>query len=171
MPENTNPELQAHANGAPPVDSSNFYGLVVRDYEKTDTDIATIDMARDLGPATVLRNLTRWGRNVRDSVITSPRFAAVNTSTALNRRMQSRDMTDDIVANQTNLTTRFATASVQHSVAAGLEVSSENSINHARSAPDAPTADLFHPNPDDPFVGPISRTGAKTDGHAVSTAA
>ena len=28
----------------------------------------------------------------------------VNTSTAINRQLQSRDMTDEIVANQTNLT-------------------------------------------------------------------
>ncbi|MEO7134384.1 MAG: TonB-dependent receptor, partial [Vicinamibacterales bacterium] len=171
VPANTNPELEAYANSAPPVDQSNFYGLVARDYEKTDTDIATVDVARDLGSATVVRNLTRWGQNVRDSVITAPRFAAVNTSTALNRQFQSRDMTDDIVANQTNLTTRIATGAVRHSIAAGFEVSSENSLNYARTAPAAPTADLYHPNPNDPFTGPITRTGAKTDGNAKSTAA
>ena len=171
VPANTNPELQAYANGAAPVDESNFYGLVNRDYENTDTDIATVDVAHDLGSSTVIRNLTRWGRNVRDSVITAPRFVAVNTSTALNRQFQSRDMTDDIVANQTNLTTRVATGPVQHSIAAGVEVSSENSLNYARTAPAAPTADLYHPNPNDPFTGPITRTGAKTDGTAKSAAA
>ena len=41
VPANTNPELAAYANGAPPVDQSNFYGLTTRDYEKTDTDLAT----------------------------------------------------------------------------------------------------------------------------------
>jgi catecholate siderophore receptor len=171
VPVTTNPDLQAYANGAPPVDWSNFYGLEDRDYEKTDTDIATLDVARDLGSATIIRNLTRWGRNVRDSVITAPRFANVNTSTVLNRQFQSRDMTDDIVANQTNLNTRFDTGSVQHAIAAGFEVSTENSINYARTAPAAPTADLFDPNPDDPFSGPITRTGASTDGNAKSTAA
>ena len=171
VPANTNPELQAYANGAAPVDSSNFYGLVARDYEKTDTDIATVDVAHDLGSATVIRNLTRWGRNVRDSVITAPRFVAVNTSTAINRQFQSRDMTDDIVANQTNLASRFATGSVQHSIAAGVEVSSENSLNYARTAPAAPVADLYNPNPNDPFTGAITRTGAYTDGSAASAAA
>ncbi len=109
VPVNTNPELAAYSNGAPPVDQSNFYGLVTRDYEKTDTDLATVDVAHDFGQTTVLRNLTRWGRNVRDSVITAPRFVAVNTSTAINRQLQSRDMTDEILANQTNLTSRFST--------------------------------------------------------------
>ena len=81
VPANTNPELQAFANSAPPVDRSNYYGLVGRDYERTDTDVVTVDVAHDLGGATTLRNLTRWGRNVRDSVITAPRFVAVNAST------------------------------------------------------------------------------------------
>jgi catecholate siderophore receptor len=170
VPANTNPELAAFANGLPPVDQSNFYGLIARDYENTDTDIATVDVARDVGAATVVRNLTRWGRNVRDSVITAPRFASVNTSTALNRQLQSRDMTDDILANQTNLTTRVSTGSIAHAIVAGVEVSSENSVNYARTGPTAPTADLYHPNPNEPYPGPIVRSGASTDGTAHSTA-
>jgi catecholate siderophore receptor len=171
VPANTNPELQAYSNSAPPVDQSNFYGLVNRDYERTDTDLATIDVARDLGASSVVRNLTRWGKNVRDSVITAPRFVAVNTSTALNRQLQSRDMVDDILANQTNLTSRFATGSLQHSIAAGVEFSSEQSLNYARVGPLAPTADLYNPNPMDPYPGPIVRSGASTDGVANSAAA
>jgi catecholate siderophore receptor len=171
VPANTNPELQAYASGAAPVDQSNFYGLVARDYENTDTDLATADVAHDLGPSTVVRNLTRWGRNVRDSVITAPRFVAVNTSTALNRQLQSRDMSDEILANQTNLTTRQSTGSLGHAITAGIEFSSESSVNYARTGPAAPTADLYHPNPNDPYPGPIVRSGASTDGAAASAAA
>jgi catecholate siderophore receptor len=171
VPANTNPELAEYANGAPPVDQSNFYGLVDRDYEKTDTDLVTLDVARDVSPSTVVRNLTRWGRNVRDSVITAPRFVAVNTSTAINRQLQSRDMTDEILANQTNLTSRFNTGGIRHAVTAGLEFSTESSVNFARTGPTAPTADLYHPNPLDPYPGPIVRSGASTDGAADSTAA
>ncbi len=171
VPANTNPELAAYANGVPPVDQANFYGLAARDYEKTDTDLATFDIAHDLGAATIVRNLTRWGRNVRDSVITAPRFAAVNTSTAINRQLQSRDMTDDILANQTNLTSRFATGAVGHAITAGLELSTEQSLNYARTGPTAPTADLYDPNPNDPYPGPIVRSGARTDGAANSAAA
>jgi catecholate siderophore receptor len=171
VPVNTNPELAAYSNGAPPVDQTNFYGLVTRDYEKTDTDMATIDVARDLGTSSVVRNLTRWGKNVRDSVITAPRFVAVNTSTALNRQLQSRDMVDDILANQTNLTSRFATGGITHATVAGVEFSTEQSLNYARVGPLAPTADLYNPNPMDPYPGPIVRSGASTDGTANSAAA
>ena len=171
VPANTNPELQAYTNGAPPVDQSNFYGLVARDYEKTDTDLATLEVARSFSDSAQLTNLTRWGRNVRDSVITAPRFAAVNTSTAINRQLQSRDMTDTIVANNTNLTTRFATGSVTHAVATGVELASEGSLNYARTGPTAPTADLYNPDPMAPYPGPIVRSGASTDGNATSVAA
>jgi catecholate siderophore receptor len=171
VPATTNPELAAFANGTPPVDQSNFYGLLQRDYENTDTDLATVDVARDLGRDTVVRNLTRWGRNVRDSIITAPRFVAVNTGTALNRQLQSRDMTDEILANQTNLTTRVSTGAIDHAIVAGVELSSESSVNHARIGPTAPTADLYHPNPNDPYPGPIVRSGASTDGTANSMAA
>lgn len=171
VPANTNPELLAYANGAPPVAQTNFYGLLDRDYENTTTDVVSVAAAADLSSATQVRNLSRWGRNVRDSVITAPRFASVNTGTAINRRLQSRDMTDEIIANQTNLTTRFATAGLDHAVTAGVEFASESSVNFARTGPAAPLADLYHPNPFDPYPGPIQRTGAKTDGAATSASA
>lgn len=170
-PTTSNPVLVAHAGGMPPVDQSNFYGALNRDYEHTETDVVTADLARDFGASTVVRNLTRWGRNVRDSVITAPRFASVNTSTVLNRQFQSRDMTDDIVSNQTNLTTRVATGAVSHAIAAGLEFAREHSVNYARTAPAAPQTELFNPNPLDPFTGAITRTGANNDGTAASAAA
>lgn len=171
VPVNTNPELADYANGAPPVDQTNYYGLIERDYEKTDTDMATVDVSHTLGTSTVIRNLTRWGRNVRDSVITAPRFVAVNTSTAINRQLQSRDMTDEILANQTNLTSRVTTGPLGHTLVGGVELSAESSINYARVGPAAPNADLYHPNPNDPYPGPIVRSGASTDGAADSTAA
>jgi catecholate siderophore receptor len=171
VPANTNPELQAFANAAPPVDQTNFYGLLDRDYERTSTDLLTVDVGRDLSSSMQVRNLTRWGRNVRDSVITAPRFASVNTSTAINRQLQSRDMTDDIVANHTNLTARFGAAGFEHAISTGVEFASERSVNYARSGPTAPTADLYNPNPLDPYPGPIARTGAKTDGAAASASA
>jgi catecholate siderophore receptor len=170
VPANTNPVLQAYSNGMPPVDQRNFYGLTARDYEKTDTDIATMQLEYDAGRALTLRNVTRYGATSRDSVITAPRFAGIETSTEINRQLQSRDMNDGIVANQTNVTSRFRTGPVGHALSAGLELSAETSENHARSGPTAPAADLFHPSPSDPYSGPIARTGAFTRGTADSAA-
>ncbi len=139
-----------------------------RDYEKTDTDLATVDVAHDVGSATVVRNLTRWGRNVRDSVITAPRFVAVNTSTAINRQLQSRDMTDEILANQTNLTTRVVdrrgrvTRSSRGSRCRPRARSTTRASGRLRRPPIS-----INPNPNDPYPGPIVRSGASTDGTAI----
>jgi len=171
VPVNTNPELEEYSNSTPPVAQSNFYGLVGRDYEDTNTDMVTADLAHDINTQVSLRNLSRWGQNTRDSIITAPRFVAVNTSTDINRQLQSRDMKDSILANQTNLTARFRTSSVPHAVVAGLEVSSELSENFARIGPPAPITDLYNPNPFDPYTGPVVRSGARTSGSADSVAA
>jgi catecholate siderophore receptor len=96
---------------------------------------------------------------------------AVNTSTALNRQLQSRDMTDEVLANNTNLASRFNTGPIGHALVGGVELSTESSVNYARIGPVAPAADLYDPNPDDPYPGPIVRSGASTDGAALSTAA
>jgi catecholate siderophore receptor len=171
VPANTNPQLAAHSNSQPPVDSSNFYGLRARDYEDTTTDVSTVQVDHSFNDRFTLRNTSRYGRNVRDSVITAPRFAAVNTSTAINRQLQSRDMTDTIVANNTNTMGRFASGSLLHAISAGIELSREASENFARVGPAAPQADLFNPNPSDPYPGPIVRSGARTKGVATSAAA
>jgi catecholate siderophore receptor len=172
VPANSNPELRAYANGAPPVDSSNYYGLVHRDYETTSTDVSTVKLDhRTAGGAVSIRNLTRYGRNDRDSVLTSPRFASVETSTAVMRQLQSRDMVDTILANQTSVVARFSTGELQHALSTGVEFSQESSENFARSGPAAAPTDLYHPNPFDPYSGPIVRTGASSAGIADSAAA
>jgi catecholate siderophore receptor len=166
---NTDPVLAAHANEAPPVDFSHFYGLKQRDFEKVITDIATAEIAHDFNASVTLRNLLRYGQTRRDSVITAPRFADLDpgpetvNGTLINRQIQSRDQTDTILANLTDLTLRFKTGEIGHAVAAGIEYSRETSINYLRTGPAAPLADLFHPNPDDPYPASITRTGEKND--------
>jgi catecholate siderophore receptor len=161
--------LDAYVGMAPPVESSNFYGLVARDYEDTKTDIATLDFQHDPSPRLALRNQLRYGRNDRDSVITAPRFASPASPTLytqINRQLQSRDMTDTILSNQATLTAHFQTGGAQHALVTGLDLGREESVNHLRTGPTAPLADLFAPNPDDPYPGPIARTGAVNDGEA-----
>jgi catecholate siderophore receptor len=170
VPANTGP-LAEYSGEQPPVAQSNFYGLRERDYELTKTDIGTALFRHQFDEVWTLRDQLRYGRNRRDSVITAPRFANVNSETdytRINRNLQSRDMTDTIFANQTDLTGRLGGG--RHTLVAGVEVVRETSENLARSGPAAPQADLFSPNPSDPYPGPITHTGAKTDATADSFA-
>jgi catecholate siderophore receptor len=165
----TNIPLADHADQPAPVDFDNFYGLTDRDYEKTVTGLATVEVAHDLSDSLTFRSLARHGRSDRDSVITAPRFAATD-GTALNRQLQSRDLEDTITILQNDLTATFRTGGVEHDVVAGVEVAREGSTNFSRSGPAAPLADLFDPDPGQPYAGPITRTGARTESRADSGA-
>jgi len=172
------------------LDWSNFYGLVSRDYEKVDSDAFTAIAEHKFNTGTSLRNLTRYGRNKRDAVVTPPR-AASNPPTAPSptnggfdpgydptkpqiRRTDTKyqDRVDETLSNQTNFTTAFETGAVKHTLVAGLEISREDQKsfskaddNTAASAPNAgrpPIADLYNPNPHTPYTPAIHRTGAYT---------
>jgi catecholate siderophore receptor len=161
----TNVPLADYADQPAPVDFDNFYGLTDRDYEKTVTDLATVEVAHDLGESITLRSLARHGSSERDSIITSPRFAS-NDSTLINRQLQSRDLEDTIDILQNDLTAVFETGEIHHALVAGVEIARESSENFLRTGPAAPLADLFDPDPGAPYAGPITRTGARTEGTA-----
>jgi catecholate siderophore receptor len=180
VPANTNAALARYSDKAAPVDFSNFYGTS-DDFEKTRTDIPTALLEHDFNESFSLRNLTRFGRSDRDSAITAPRFRSVNTSTEINRQLQSRDQSDTIFANQTDFTSRFDTWRLNHTLVASLEYAHETSENHARAiftndvpitggAPTAPYADLENPDHDAGRFGPLRRTGAYTEAKSDSVA-
>ena len=166
----THVPLAEYADQPAPVDFENFYGLTDRDYEETETGIATAALEHDFTPQASLRVLARGGRSERDSVITAPRFAS-NSSTDLNRQIQARDLEDEILAGQADLNLRFPTGAIEHALVAGAELSREGAENRARTGPAAPLADLFDPDPQVPYDGTIAYTGARTDNRADTVAA
>jgi catecholate siderophore receptor len=158
----TNPDLLP---GVPPVPFSNYYGSLTRDYERIKTDLATGILEHDFSDDLKFRSALRWGRNHRDSITSSPRFASVNTGTTINRNFQSRDQLDESRSWQSDLRWDTTTGSVKHEIVAGFEASREDSRNDVRvsSTGSAPTTDLFDPDPWAPYTGIISYNGAYTD--------
>lgn len=108
------------------VDRSKFYGFD-SDYEKTSADIVTAKVTHDFGNGTELSNQLRYNRFWRDVSPTAPRLASSDTSaTGLMRRSKPmRDGVDQSVNNQTDLTTRFATGDIRHTLLTGLEMTYE----------------------------------------------
>ncbi len=169
----TNAPLSGYADQAPPVSFENFYGLTRRDYENTLNDTATATAEHAFGGAASLRSLVRYGRTKRDSLITAPRFEA-NGSTAIRRTdWKSRDQADAILAHQTDVTLRFSTGAVRHTVISGIELARETSENWNRIElnPAAPSTDLFNPTPGQAYTSRLVRDGAVTDATATSAAA
>ena len=169
---NTNVALPTYADKAPPVDFSNFYGLTSRDYEDTATDVSTARFEHDFNASMSLRSVVRAGRTTRDSLITSPRFES-NTGTDIRRTdWKSRDQSDAIVASQTEVTSRFHTASMAHALVTGIEIGRETSENWNRVEQGGlqPSTDLFHPDFSAPYASHLVRDGAVNDATAQSTA-
>jgi catecholate siderophore receptor len=167
------------------LDFGNFYGLLSRDHERMTSDVVTGTVEHRFGRGRTIRNLTRYGRNFLDRVVTAPRAASelnagadpgYDASVAQIRRSdtkyQYRD--DRTITNQTDLNADFATRSVQHSAAAGLELAHDRQPGYA--ATDLftngrpPVTDLFHPEPSQAYVPAIAKTGATSEAHSRSVA-
>jgi catecholate siderophore receptor len=158
------------------LDWSNFYGLAGRDYEKVDSTSGTIIVEHDFSPTMTLRNLTRFGVNDRDAIVTSPRAATLPSQGTgwlpgvpqIRRNdMKSQDREDSIFANQTSLSMQLETGAVHHDIVAGVELSREDQESYARvetSTTPPPFADLYDPDPDQLYPSSkIQRNGASTD--------
>jgi catecholate siderophore receptor len=132
--------------GIPLVPFSNFYGNLNRDYENTTTDILTSTVEHDFNGDLKLRNVSRFGRNDRDSITTAPRFTnATNGSSMVNQQFQSRDQIDTSFANQTELRCDLETGPLEHQLVGGIEISHETSKNHPRIISNTTSTDLYNP--------------------------
>lgn len=186
LPGYTSPDALALSNRRPflnsaaRVDSSNFYGTT-SDFANVDMDMVTARIEHDFASGTKLRNTTRFGRTHNDYRLTAfmgggfPATGALTAASALLATPNPNDpstwtvtrnlptnvnQTNKIAVNQTSLTTTVNTGSVQHDLAAGLELSREEQSNLGyygqgfasvgttyAPAGSMPAANLYNPNP------------------------
>ena len=133
------------------VDRSKFYGLD-SDFEKTSADIVTAKLTHDFGNGMELSNQLRYNRFWRDVSPTAPRLASTDTSaSAIMRRSKPlRDGVDQSWNNQTDLTSRFATGDIRHTLLTGLELSYELSdTSRYALLNNVPSTTVGNPNPAD----------------------
>ncbi|MBB5039530.1 TonB-dependent receptor [Prosthecobacter dejongeii] len=166
--------LNNYKDKAPPVSFDNFYGRENTDFEDVQSDIITGILEHDFSDKLKLRNVLRYGRVYRNSVITAPRFfdtvptaqipdpanpgqfindpATVGNqyTSALNRQMQAREQTQEILSNQTNFTAEFDTGILKHALVTGMELTWERQVNaNAARADAAGRSDIFNPGLND----------------------
>lgn len=166
---------------------SNFYGIASRDYEKTTSDLATVTVDHRFNNTFSLRNLTRYGKNYRDAVLTPPRPATTtpgqgpedpgydpNVPQIRRTDTKYQHRNDRIATNHTDLTAKFNTGTVGHDADFGLEVTRDHQPTYAfadlftNGRP--PVDDLFNPTPDVAYTPALAKTGATSDAHAHTTA-
>ncbi len=172
-------------NAAPAVDLGNYYGSA-DDYEHVRANMFTAKFEHDLSEYTTLRNTSRYGRYTLQRVITGINAlgntftGAANSGTAVvvsdpslwtvSRSRQGRNEVNEILTNQSNLATSFGTGAVSHSLSTGFEFIYERQLNRTMAASGTTAAaNLYRPSTADAF-GPVSLTGARTDGKTVTAA-
>jgi catecholate siderophore receptor len=121
------------------VSPNTFYGLVDRDFRKTNSDELTFRAEHDFGSAVMLRNTARFDHTWQGYIYTQPDDSngnvvgttTANTGTNLTnggyvwRRANTRQGVTDTWTDQIDLTAKFRTGIARHSIAAGLEYDEE----------------------------------------------
>ncbi len=156
-----------YLSGSPiQVPRDNFYGLANNDYEKTNANVLTLKAKHDFSDSLKLQNTLRYGRYDRDSIQTPPRSPNLAANT-VSRSRNARLTEDTILINQTDLTSKFQTGFIEHTLVTGLDVSKETSNATARSVTGATAANLWNPDPYSGSGGNITQ-GAHTEVIATS---
>ena len=112
-----------------------------------------------------LRNTLRYSHNDREHEVTAPRFNAL-TPGFFNRNRPKRDLTETILSNQTDLTAKFDTLGLQHTLVTGVEFSRETLDRTNYAFTGVPQANATNPNPHDSTAGISQRVSARSDGKA-----
>lgn len=170
------------------VDRENYYGSK-GDYEDIQSDMLTVKLEHDLSDSTTLRNLARYGRSNVDRILTGPAGGATSllapgadpSSWTIARTRQLVDQENEILANQTSLSSEFDLAGMRNTLVSGLEFMRESQRNEsgattaqvingvAYPATPLPPANLYNPYPGD-LMGKPYKTGAYTDGETKTAA-
>jgi catecholate siderophore receptor len=155
------------------VREANYYGLD-SDFENIRANMVTLRIEHDFSSNVTLRNTSRYGLNEQERILTAPLQEPVVSPTTdpstwtqgRSRHASFRDNT--VITNQTNLTTRFNTGSIQHSLSSGVEYIYEKQFSRGMGGLGtlAPTS-LYNPDRTGVFTAApdIAPNGAYNDGH------
>lgn len=157
------------------VDESNFYGLARHDYERTTVDIASVTVDHRFSDALHFSNRTQYAHYQRDLSPTAPRIAGNPPAgtpyelIGVNRGKPTREGVDTVLSNMTDVTFRFDTDGLRHTLVTGMEVARETSDARRYTVTGAPPTNLADPDPYSPAPNlRMSRAASETDASANS---
>jgi catecholate siderophore receptor len=157
-----------------PVNRNNYYGALT-DHDDVNVNMFTARIEHDFSDSTTLRNTSRYGLTSEEYVLTGvnaimiPQLANPATWTVARSR-QAKDQTNEILTNQTNLTTAFRTGFIEHTVSSGIEFIYERQKALTFTAAGATAAaNLYNPSTADSFAA-LARNGGSTNGNTATAA-
>jgi catecholate siderophore receptor len=166
------------------VDPSNYYGTT-NDFDDVKADMFTVRLEHDFSAGVKLQNTTRYGKTTEDLLSTSFKapqlvggvyiFPTQNPVSAnnLGRSSVTKDQENTIISNQTNITAKFDTGTIKHSLVAGFELTREEQKTFGIGGLGLlPAESVYDPDPNLQRVGYApSRNGTDTDGTTTTTSA
>ena len=149
-----------------PVPRQNFYGFT-SDFLRTGTDIGTVRIEHDLGPAITISNVARYAWYSRDFRISEPIInAPVGTPLSaipVSLNIWSGNSIETMAWDQASVIGHLQTGSIQHDLVAGVEGGRESSAPEFDNSSGVPTAPLLAPDPKRPFIAASTFPRLKAD--------
>lgn len=151
----TNPDGQAAFDPAlAGLSRDNFYGLS-SDFDDVASDVFLARFEYDLSPAATIDNQTRWSQVDRTARYTVPTGNAGGG--VINTQTQAYDRKNTTLSNLTNLSYRFATGTLKHTLSTGIELTKEES-EAGRFGTVNDTTSAFNPDPNRRVGAPLVPT-------------
>jgi catecholate siderophore receptor len=166
-------------NGPAPVERRNYYGFEHGNYLKTNVDLGTIKFEHDVNSHITFRNQARYAHYHRDVRITEAQIDATTLDTdplatplgqiGVIRNQIAVDSTETFLQDQADVTMKFNTGSLRHTVVTGVEGGRETSspFRQRFNLATVPKTNLLHPDTSQPFAGIVPQSGI-TDTHAIA---
>lgn len=179
--------------GPMPVPRNTYYQVLsgpLSDYEKFDVHIGTLKIEHDITKDIKLTNTTRYLNVNRDTRVRGIQLSATNIFNAStggtagyppagadlnnywvqNTNHFQNNTINTLLANQTDLVAKFATAGLQHTAVAGVELSRETRDHYRATITGDSRVNLGSPSSDPTNPGVVGVT-ALTSGQATTQAA
>ena len=166
-------------NGPAPVERRNYYGFQHGNYLKTNVDLGTVKFEHDVNRNITFRNQARYAHYTRDVRITEAQIDTATLDTAqlaaplgqigVIRNQIAVNSTETFLQDQADVTMKFRTGSLRHTVVTGVEGSRETSSPYRQrfNLATVPKTSLLHPDTSQPFAG-IVPPGGIADTHATA---
>ena len=160
-------------NAPAPVARNNYYGFANGNFLDTRADIAGAKVQHDFGPNISVASQVRYANYGRDVQVTEAQMpAGLTLATPLsainvNRNQITVDSAETFLQNQFDVTSRFRTGAVGHTLVAGIEAGRETSDPTRTTFASVPNTSLLAPNPLQAFAG-TPTVSSRIDAHAVS---
>ncbi|MDB5509323.1 MAG: TonB-dependent receptor [Hyphomicrobiales bacterium] len=120
-----------------------YYGIPSRDFQRAKQDIWTANAELKPNDWMTVSNKLRYGTSLLDYVVGAPGTPNLTnpdpSQWTVNSTAKSRRQKTDVLVNQTDVTMKFPTFGVLHTLVAGVEFSSEKSTRDSYRALDTET--------------------------------